>query len=70
MDQFEKDKLWVDYMVTRLSWKILYNSSCSIVGIEAFSKSVLDPIGEMQTSGLDNFESWNWKWNNRVFKKK
>jgi hypothetical protein len=62
MTEEQKDKLWVDYFVTRFFWNKLTNNNATIVGILDFHNEYENPIQKAQQTGLDNYESWNWKW--------
>lgn len=67
----EKDKLWCDYMVTILDLNRIHfkKNPLSITGIEEFHKKRRNFIHRAQKLGTENYESWNWKWGERVFGK-
>ena len=57
MSEREKDKVWVDYMVTQVYLNTLYfNGELKII-----------PLDEFGDSKVENFESWAWKWGDRIF---
>ena len=57
MKQSDKDKVWVDYMVTQLFLNTLYfNGEIKII-----------PLDEFHEDGVENFDSWTWKWGERIF---
>lgn len=68
----EKDKIWVDYMVSRVLFNKSTGHNIHIVGIDDFHKEYPFPIRRAQDTDLDNFESWNWKHNviNKLYESK
>lgn len=70
MTEAQKDKLWVDYFVTRFFWNKITNHNLPITGILDFHieyESLTDAIHISEKRGQNNFQVWNWKWGERVF---
>ena len=64
----EKDKIWCDYMVTIICLNnTCFKNSLPIQPIMDFHTERKNAIDYMQKTGKENFQSWNWKWGERIF---
>jgi hypothetical protein len=66
MTEKQKDKLWVDYMVTQLALNLTHfkDTPLKINGLQEFRQSHDDycrlPVERT------NWQNWHWKWGHRV----
>jgi hypothetical protein len=56
----EKDKIWIDNMVTRLDLNRL-GFNFKPIPIDEFHMEIDNPIATSQKTGIDNYQSWNWR---------